>query len=81
MGSERGLGELIAQLYEAAAAPDRLANLSNLMAPHFGTESSIIHTCTPASLEMRGILAATENLNSWAWSAYTDHYHDRNVWF
>ena len=81
MGSERGFVELVAQFYEAAAAPDALANLSTVMAPHFGTESSIIHTCTPASLEMRGILAATENFNSWAWSAYADHYHDRNVWF
>lgn len=81
MGGERGLIELVGQLYEAAAAPDCLASLCSVMAPHFGTASSIIHTCAQSSLEMRSILSATENFESWAWSAYAQHYHDRNVWF
>jgi DNA-binding CsgD family transcriptional regulator len=51
------------------------------MAPHFATESSIIHTCAKSSLEMSSVISATQNLDSWAWSAYNAHYHDRNIWF
>jgi DNA-binding CsgD family transcriptional regulator len=81
MGNERELFGLVGQLYEAATDADCAANLCALMAPHFGTESSIIHTCTESSLEMRSILSATQNMDSWAWSAYDAHYHDRNIWF
>jgi DNA-binding CsgD family transcriptional regulator len=81
VGNERELVGLIGQLYEAATDPDCVRNLCAVMAPHFKTESSIIHTCTESSLEMRSILSATQNLDSWAWSAYDAHYHDRNVWF
>jgi DNA-binding CsgD family transcriptional regulator len=78
---ERQLVDLVGQIYEAATAPDRAAKLCTLIAPHFGTESSIIHTCTASSLTMRSILSATDNMDSWAWSAYAEYYHDRNVWF
>lgn len=81
MSGERQLVDLVAQLYEAAADPDRFANLSAIMAPHFGTASSIIHTCTKRALEMRAILSATGNFDEWAGSAYAAHYHNRNVWF
>jgi DNA-binding CsgD family transcriptional regulator len=81
VSSERELIDLVGQLYEAAADPDSAVNLSSLMAPYFGTASSIIHTCTQSSLEMRSIISATDNLDTWAWQAYADHYHDRNVWF
>jgi DNA-binding CsgD family transcriptional regulator len=81
LGTERELVGLIGQIYEAAASPDGLARLCSVMAPYFGTASSIIHTCTESSLEMRSILSATENFERWAWSAYAEHYHDRNVWF
>ncbi len=81
VSGERELVDLVAQLYEAAADPDRFANLSGIMAPHFSADSSIIHTCTEKSLEMRSILSATANFDQWAGSAYAEHYHDRNVWF
>lgn len=81
MRGERQLAALVGDIYEAAADPDRLADLSALVAPQFGTESSIIHTCTDSSLEMRDILSFTRTFDAWAWSAYAQHYHDRNVWF
>jgi DNA-binding CsgD family transcriptional regulator len=81
LSSERDLVGLIARLYEAATSPDGLANLANVMAPHFGSGSSLVHTCTKSSLEMRDVLSSTSNFDSWAWSAYAEYYHDRNVWF
>jgi DNA-binding CsgD family transcriptional regulator len=81
MRDERQLVQLVGQLYEAAADPGRAADLSNILAPHFGTASSIVHTCTESALEMRAIISATENFDTWAGSAYAAHYHNRNVWF
>jgi DNA-binding CsgD family transcriptional regulator len=80
MGGEKLLN-LIGQLYDSATERTGPAQLSPAMAPYFGSESSIIHTCTQSSLEMREILSATNNLGPWAWSAYAEHYHERNVWF
>jgi DNA-binding CsgD family transcriptional regulator len=81
MRDEGELVSVIGQIYEAATEPNRIANLCTLLAPHFGTASSIIHTCTPSALEMRSIVSATVNLDAWAWSTYAEHYHDRNTWF
>jgi DNA-binding CsgD family transcriptional regulator len=81
MSDERQLVDLVGQLYDAAADPDRAADLSSILAPHFGTTSSVVHTCTKSALEMRAVLSATDNFDRWAGSAYAAHYHDRNVWF
>ena len=79
--TERRLLALIEQIYEAATDSTRLSDLSGVLAPHFGTESCVMHVCTQRSLAMPGILSATKNFDAWAWSAYVQHYHDHNVWF
>jgi len=79
--NDRELLALIGQIYESAIDTDRLANLCTVMAPHFGCESSLIHTCTESSLEVPGILSGTENLDESALTAYSAHYHDCNLWF
>jgi DNA-binding CsgD family transcriptional regulator/PAS domain-containing protein len=81
MRSEGELLSVIGQIYEAAGDPSGITQLCPLLAPHFGAASSIVHTCTQSSLEMRAIVSASKDFDAWAWSAYSDHYHDRNTWF
>jgi DNA-binding CsgD family transcriptional regulator len=81
LANERQLGDVIGQLYEAAADPSCLTDLSTLLAPYFGTASGMVHTSTHLSLEMPAVLSATENFDDSARAAYVEHYHSRNVWF
>jgi hypothetical protein len=78
---ERQVLNLIGQLYEAAANPFAFAELPAVLAPHFRSDSTFLHTCTPRLLRMPAVLAATRNFDSAACSAYVDHYHDVNIWF
>lgn len=78
---EQRLLALIEQIYEAATSSARLSDLSSILAPYFGTESGLVHVCRQSSLAVPGIISATRNFDSWASSAYVQHYHDLNVWF
>ena len=81
MADEAALIEIVGQLYEAAADASAFSALPAVIAAHFETDSTMIHTCAPQSLQLPAVLAATKNFDSWAQSSYVDHYHYVNTWF
>lgn len=81
MTDEAALLEIVGQLYEAAGDAALFSKLPSLIAAEFDTDSAMIHTSAPQSLEMPAVLAITENFDSWAQSSYVEHYHYVNTWY
>ncbi|HTZ54374.1 MAG TPA: hypothetical protein VMB20_04875 [Candidatus Acidoferrum sp.] len=85
MFTESRLLQVIAEIYEAAAAPAGLDNLAQMLARAFDSESALVvfnempngGSTPPPTL---AVPSTTKNFDAGARLSYAQYYHDINIW-
>jgi len=83
MGTEDELLSVIAEIYDSATDPRRMADLGAFLARQFGTDSAILYLARKPNphLELAELVSATQNFDTWALSSYAEYYHQKDEFF
>lgn len=79
--NEDRLLDVVAQIYEAAAEPERLASLVDVVMRAMDIDSSILFLTNHRTGELVQLLGASANFDPKARADYRAHYHGQNPWY
>lgn len=79
--NEDRLLDVVAQIYEAAAEPERLASLVDVVMRAMDIDSSILFLTNHRTGDLVQLVGSSANFDPKARADYRAHYHSQNPWY